>query len=251
MRLRDSAESAPKPMVPIGYRPILWHIMKYYAHFGHTEFILCLGHQAHTIKDYFLNYSEALSNDFVLSKGGTSLQLLGSDIQDWRVTFVNTGLDVCVGQRLVAVRDHIGDDDVFLANYADGLSDIDINAMIRFASDRDSVACFAGVEPNGSFHVVESDEQGRVHGIHNVAASGIRINGGFFVLKREIFDYIHKGEELVEEPFQRLIEAGKLLVYHHDGFWACMDTFKERQQLVDLYSTGSAPWTIWENGRKT
>lgn len=251
MRLRDSTESAPKPMVHVGHRPILWHIMKYYAHFGHTEFILCLGHQAHVIKDYFLNYSEELSNDFILSNGGRTRDLLNTDIQDWRITFVNTGLHKCVGERLMAVRSHVENDDMFLANYADGVSDIDLHRLVAFAKERDAVACFAGVEPNGTFHVVESDDAGLVHGITDVARSGMRINGGFFALKSDIFDYMEQGDELVEAPFRRLIAKGRLAVYHHDGFWACMDTFKEKQQLEELYEKGRAPWMLWENGVRT
>src|SRR5690606_390330 len=124
----------------------------------------------------------------------------------------------------------------------------DVNRLVAFARKCDSVACFAGVEPNGTFHVVESDDSGLVRGFTDVARSGMRINGGFFVLKNEIFDYMRPGDELVEAPFRRLIAEGKLAVYNHDGFWACMDTFKEKQQLEDLYEKGRAPWMLWENG---
>ena len=248
MRLKEFSESTPKPMVPVGYRPIMWHVMKYYAHYGHTEFIACLGHQGHAIKEYFLDYNEALSNDFVLTRGGHEMQLLSSDIQEWKITFVDTGQNTCVGERLMAVREHIGDDEMFLANYTDGLSDVDLDAMIKLAKDRQCVACFAGVEPNGSFHVVEAADDGMVKDIKPVAAAGLRINGGFFVLRKEIFDYMRPGEELVGAPFYRLIEAGKLVSYRHDGFWACMDTFKEKQVLDDFFASGQAPWMIWANG---
>lgn len=247
MRLRDFSESIPKPMVPIGYRPILWHVMKYYAHFGHTDFILALGHKANYIKEYFLNYSEALSNDFVLSEGGRKLELLSSDIQNWTITCVDTGLTACVGERLMAVRHLLEGEDRFLANYSDGVSDVDINAMIQFAEEHDKVACFVGVEPNGTFHVVDSDPDGTVRKIDSVVQSGLRINGGFFVLKQSIFDYMEPGDELVEAPFRRLIEAEQLVTYEHDGFWACMDTFKEKQILDDLYDKGQAPWRVWRS----
>lgn len=247
MRLRDYSESIPKPMVPIGYRPILWHIMKYYAHFGHTDFILALGHKANYIKEYFLNYSEALSNDFVLSEGGRKLELLSSDIQSWTITCVDTGLSSCVGERLMAVRHLLEGEEHFLANYSDGVSDVDINEMVDFAKERDKVACFVGVEPNGTFHVVDSDANGTVNKIDSVVQSGLKINGGFFVLKQEIFDYMRPGEELVEEPFRRLIAAGELVTFRHDGFWACMDTFKEKQILDDLYDKGEAPWQVWKH----
>ncbi len=248
MRLRDYSESVPKPMVPIGYRPILWHVMKYYAHFGHTDFILALGHKANYIKEYFLDYSEALSNDFVLSEGGRKLELLSSDIQNWTITCVDTGLTACVGERLMAVKHLLKGEDRFLANYSDGVSDVDINEMIRFSTERDKVACFVGVEPNGTFHVVDSLADGTVKKIDSVVQSGLKINGGFFVLKKEIFDYMKPGEELVEEPFRRLIEAGELLTYTHEGFWACMDTFKEKQILDDMFDRGTAPWEVWKNG---
>ena len=245
MRLREYSQTTPKPMVPVGYRPILWHVMKYYAHFGHNEFILCLGHQGHVIKEYFLNYNEALSNDFVLTRGGGKMELLSSDIDNWKITFVDTGLRACIGERLVAVRDHIGDDEMFLANYSDGVSDIDLDAMIRMARERDSVATFAGVQPNGSFHVIDAAADGSVSNVVPLAAAGLQINGGFFVLKNEIFDYIRDGEDLVEAPFYRLIEEGRLSAYQHQGFWACMDTFKEKQVLDDFYASGRAPWMIW------
>jgi len=250
MRLQEYSGAVPKPLVPIGDRPILWHIMKYYAHYGHTEFILCLGHKAHAIKEYFLSYNEALSNDFVLSRGGNEVRLLDTDIHDWKITFVNTGLDACVGERLMAVRDFVSEDGYFLANYADGLSDIDVNDMIRYATERNSVACFAGVEPNASFHVIESDDGGSVTRISNVARSGIRINGGFFVLHQTVFDYMEPGDELVEEPFERLIREGRLSTYKHSGFWACMDTFKEKQQLEDLFQNGEPPWMVWEQKKR-
>lgn len=245
MRLREYSQAVPKPMIPVGYRPIMWHVMKYYAHFGHNEFILCLGHQGHVIKEYFLNYNEALSNDFVLTSGGEDMKLLSSDIHNWKITFVDTGLQACVGERLMAVREHIGDDEMFLANYTDGVSNIDLDAMIQLAKDKNAVACFAGVEPNGSFHVVNVEDDGTVANVVPLAAAGLRINGGFFVLRKEIFDYMRPGEELVEAPFYRLIEAGRLVSYKHRGFWACMDTFKEKQVLDDFYASGQAPWMIW------
>ncbi len=246
MRLREYSESVPKPMVPVGYRPIMWHVMKYYAHFGHKDFILCLGYQGHVIKEYFLNYNEALSNNFILSDGGHDLQLLSSDIQDWKITFVDTGLSASIGERLLAVRDYVKDEEYFLANYTDGVSDVDLNAMIALAKARQSVACFASVEPNGAYHVIEADsDSGLVRDIKPVAAAGLRINGGFFVMRSDVFDYMRQGEDLVEAPFYRMIAENKLVSYCHRGFWACMDTFKEKQVLDDLYASGEAPWMIW------
>lgn len=246
MRLRDGAENTPKPMVNIGYRPILWHIMKYYAHYGHKDFILCLGYKGDMIKRYFLDYDETLSNNFVLTEGGRQIQLLNSDIHDWRITFVDTGLRANIGQRLKAVEPYLADDDIFMANYSDGLTDLDLNAYLEHFRKSGKIGSFVAVKPNSSFHVVSMDSQGLVGSIRDISRSGIRINGGFFAFRREIFDYIYEGEELVYEPFQRLIERKQLLAYSYDGFWACMDTFKEKQQLEDMYTSGNAAWEVWK-----
>ena len=250
MRMRDYSETIPKPMVPIGYRPIIWHVMKYYAHYGHKDFILCLGYKADVIKDYFRHYDECVSNDFVLSDGGKNVELLNSDIDDWRITFVDTGLNANIGMRLKAVEKHLQNEEVFLANYTDGLSDVNLHALVEKFLTSQKLACFVSVKPKASFHLITLDEEGIVKSIGHIAKSGARINGGFFVLRREIFQYMRDGDELVEEPFRRLIAAGQLLSYTHDGFWACMDTFKEMQQLEDLYSHGQAPWILW-NGSGT
>ena len=245
MRMREYSENIPKPMVPIGYRPILWHVMKYYAHFGHQDFVLCLGHRADIIKKYFLEYDECLSNDFVLSQGGKNLDLLSSDIHDWRITFADTGLNSNIGQRLAAVEKYVGGDEYFLANYTDGLSDVPVDKVIQKLRETNCVACFVSVRPQASFHLVDSDADGVVKGVRHIRHGGARINGGYFVMQREIFRYIKPGEELVEEPFRRLIQEGRLLTYSHDGYWACMDTFKEKQELEDLFNHGKAPWAIW------
>jgi glucose-1-phosphate cytidylyltransferase len=246
MRMREYSEAVPKPMVPIGYRPILWHVMKYYAHYGHKDFILCLGYKANVIKQYFLAYDECISNDFTYSQGGKKLELLARDIHEWNITFVDTGLRSNVGQRLSAVRKFLDDDEVFLANYSDGLSDLPLPEMIEDFRKRNKIAAFLGVKPNASFHMIQMDDNGLVKDIRHVAESNQRINGGFFVFRHEIFDYLRDGEELVHEPFLRLIEAQQLLAYRHEGFWACMDTIKEVQQLEELYSQGRAPWEVWK-----
>lgn len=246
MRLREFSENIPKPMVPIGYRPILWHVMKYYAHFGHREFILCLGYRADAIKQYFLNYDECLSNDFTLSRGGKNIDLHHSDIQDWSITFAETGINSNIGMRLKAVEKYVGADEMFLATYADGLTDLDMNELIAYAKGTTKIATFACVKPNLSYHLVEVSTQGRVNNIRSMAESNTRINGGFFVFRREIFQHIQEGEELVLEPFQRLIRLNQLMGYSYDGFYASMDTFKDKQHLDDLYSKGTAPWEVWK-----
>lgn len=249
-RLREFSENLPKPMVHIGYRPILWHVMKYYAHYGHKDFILCLGYKADVIKNYFLNYNECTSNDFTLLDGGKKLQLLNSDIQDWKITFVDTGLTSNIGQRLKAVEKYLGDEEVFLANYSDGLTDLFLPEFLDCFYKHDKIASFLCVRPSHSFHLVSTKEDGVVSEIRDVKQAGIRINGGYFVFKKEIFKYINSGDELVCEPFQRLIDRQQLIAYKYDGFWACMDTFKEQQQLDDLYSQGKAPWEVWKSSEQ-
>ena len=245
LRLRDYADHIPKPMVSIGYRPLLWHIMKYFAHFGHTEFILCLGYRGDLIKQYFLNYDECLSNDFVLSNGGKALELANTDIHDWKITFVDTGLRSNIGQRLLAVQKYVANEEVFLANYADGLTDLNLSGYLDYARRFDKIATFLSVKPNLSYHVAMTDANGLVTGIKEFTQSGIRINAGFFVLKQDIFKYVRPGEELVIEPFQRLIRNQQLAAYEYDGFFAAMDTFKDKQQLDGIYDDGRAPWEIW------
>ena len=243
MRIRDN-ENIPKPMITIGYRPVMWHLMKYYAHFGIKDFILCLGYRADYIKNYFLTYNECLSNDFTLSDGGRTLELLKSDIGDWRITFVDTGLNANIGQRLKAVERHLDGEEYFLANYADGLSDLNLNQQLDHFFSHKRTASFVSVKPNLSFHFVNADEQGRVKTIENFGRTHLRINGGFFVFHRDIFRYMRPGEELVHEPFQRLVADDQLLAYEYDGFWQAMDTFKDRQGLEELYAAGNAPWEL-------
>lgn len=251
MRLRDYAENVPKPMVPLGYRPLIWHLMKYYAHHGHRDFILCLGYRGDIIKNYFLNYEEGLSNDFILSEGGRKRELLTSDIEDWKITFVETGQASNIGQRLMAVKRHLAGEEMFLANYADGLTDLPLTEQIEAFKKSGATACFASVKPNMSFHFVAVDPSGKVS-FRDLTESGLRVNGGFFVFKQEVFDSMKPGEELVEEPFARLAENRKLLAYPYDGFWMAMDTAKDKQRMDELHGGSKPPWYVWKNnGRPT
>lgn len=252
MRLRDYSETLPKPMVPIGYRPILWHVMKYYAHFGHKDFILCLGYRADSVKNYFLNYNECVSNDFVLSAGGKSLELYNSDIQDWRITFADTGVESNIGMRLKAVEKYLDGEEEFLANYSDGLTDLNLPEQLDHFHKHDKVASFLAVRPSLSYHMVsiEEGESNLVSGIRAINNGSVRINGGFFIFKTKIFDYIREREELVNGPFSRLIDEQQLIGYPYDGYWASMDTFKDKQELDSQWGTGSAPWEVWKNTRQ-
>ena len=245
-RLREFSESIPKPMVNIGYRPILWHLMKYYAYYGHNDFILCLGYRADYIKNYFLNYEESLSNDFILSQGGNKIELLNSDIQDWKITFVDTGLTSNIGQRLMAVKEHLDGEEIFLANYSDGLSNIPLPDYIEYFKQRPKIASFASVKPTQCFHLVSFDNTGTVDAIEHIGTANVWINGGFFIFRHAIFDYIKSGEDLITEPFYRLIEQRQLITYRYDGFWACMDRFKDKQRLEDMYQSGQVPWKVWQ-----
>jgi glucose-1-phosphate cytidylyltransferase len=252
MRIRD-AEDIPKPMVLIGQRPILWHVMKYYAHYGHKDFVLCLGYKAEAIKNYFLNYNECASNDFVLSGGGKNLELVSSDIHDWRITFADTGISSNIGMRLKAAEKYLEGEEEFLANYSDGLTDLPLPKQLDHFHQQDKIASFLCVRPNLSYHLV-SIAQGNgslVSDIHAIDNGSVRINGGFFIFKKQIFDYMREKEELVIEPFHRLVKEKQLIGYAYDGFWASMDTFKDRQHLEGLASGGLAPWEIWKgNGNQ-
>jgi len=252
LRLREHSERVPKPMVPIGYRPILWHVMKYYAHFGHKDFVLCLGYKADVVKEYFLDYNEALSNDFVLNgnghdgRHGNHVELLSTDIHDWRITFADTGLHANIGQRLKAAQRYLDGEDVFLANYGDVLTDAPLPELIDDFRRKDKVAAFISVKPTYTFHVVTAQEDGVVERIDDVRVSDIWINGGYMILRKEIFDYIGEGEELVREPFQRLIKQDLLLAYRYEGFWAPMDTLKDQQDLESQYEAGNPGWAVWQ-----
>lgn len=244
MRLRGYADDVPKPMVTIGTRPILWHLMKYYSHFGFKDFVLCLGYRGNCIKDYFLHYDESVSNDFVWSKGGKKIEFANRDIEDWTIAFVETGEKSNIGERLKMAERYIGDDEMFLANYGDGLSDLPLPSMMEAFQRSNAVASLLLVQPTASFDIVSTTPSGTVAEICPLVRSDIWINGGFFIMRKEIFRYLQPGEELVREPFQRLIEQGALLSYKYHGFWQCMDTFKDKSHLEEL-NQGDAPWKVW------
>jgi glucose-1-phosphate cytidylyltransferase len=245
-RLREHSDTIPKPLVSVGQRPIIWHLMRYYAHFGHKDFILALGYRGDMIKEFFLNYNECTSNNFVLSQGGRKIELLTSDIDDWRITFVETGLQSNLGQRLLRVRDFLHDEEMFLANYSDGLCDLPLDRYIDDFTRRDAVASFVAVRTAQSFHAVQVQDGGLVTGLGKLRESDFWINGGYFVFRQRIFDVINEGEELVEQPFQRLIERQELRAYRHVGFFQAMDTFKDKMTLDSMEASGDCPWKVWK-----
>jgi glucose-1-phosphate cytidylyltransferase len=244
-RLREHSETIPKPLVTVGSRPIMWHLMRYYAHFGHKDFILCLGYRGDMIRDYFLNYRDHMTNDFVLSLPQRDITLLQKDVEDWRITFVDTGMHSNLGQRLLRVRHLLRDEPMFLANYSDGLSDLDLGSAVADFQRTDAVASFLAVRPAQSFHAVSADESGVVQSIAPISKSDVWVNGGFFCLRNSVFDVLHEGEELVEEPFQRLMAKKKLLARKHNGFWAAMDTFKDKITFDRMEAKGDCPWMLW------
>jgi glucose-1-phosphate cytidylyltransferase len=248
-RLRDLSGGLPKPMVNIGSKPILWHLMKYYAHYGHKDFVLCLGYKAEVIKNFFLNYDQCLSSDFTLREGSRQMHSQESDIPDWNITCIDTGLKSNIGQRLKAVESYVQDEEYFLANYADALSDLPLPNMVDEFKKSGKIGSFICVKPSQSFSVVTLGRGDGVEKIEYVRDTDFLINGGYFVFRKDIFRYIKTGEELVVEPFRRLIDENQLLGYRYDRFWQCMDTFKEQQELNDMFELGQAPWEVWKRNK--
>jgi glucose-1-phosphate cytidylyltransferase len=202
-------------MIPIGHQPILWHVMQYYSQYGHQDFILCLGYKANVVKDYFLNYKQTVNSDCTVSHFGKKIELLGERPPDWRVSLVDTGIWRNIGQRLVAVRHLVKNEETFLANYSDGLTDAPLSDMIDQFRKSGRIGCFIAIHPPITFHLAEFDENGIVRRMRESRESEIWINGGYFILRKEIFDYIQEGDELVAQPFKRLIERGELMAYRY------------------------------------
>ncbi|MEV6392028.1 glucose-1-phosphate cytidylyltransferase [Nocardia xishanensis] len=245
MRMRDGSDDMiPKPMQLVGPRPLLWHVMRYYAHFGHKEFILCLGYGAEHIKNFFLTYQESVSNDFVIREG--RVELLRSDISDWSITFVDTGVESAIGERLRRVRQYLGEDEIFLANYADVLTDAPLDEMIAEFADSGAAASMMVVPPQSSFHCVDLTPTGEVKDIMPVARMPLWENGGYFVLTQEVFDLLPPDGDLVADACGTLAGQGRLFGYRHLGFWKPADTFKERAELDAGYRAGVRPWMVWE-----
>jgi glucose-1-phosphate cytidylyltransferase len=241
-RIREYAEGIPKPMIPIGHQPILWHVMQYYSQYGHRDFVLCLGYKANVVKDYFLNNKQAANNDCTISQFGKKVELLGEGPVDWRVSLIDTGIWRNIGQRLLAVRHLVQDEEMFLANYSDGLTDAPLPEMIDRFKRSGKIACFIAIHPPITFHLADFDEDGTVRRMSASNESAMWINGGYFIFRKEIFDFIQEGDELVVEPFKRLIDRGELMAYRYEGFWRAMDTLRDRQVLEEMIERGDSPW---------
>ena len=246
-RLREETEYRPKPMVEIGNRPVLWHIMKIYASYGFKDFILCLGYKGNMIKEYFLNY-EAMNNDFTINIGRHNQILVHNNHteNDWLVTLVNTGDETQTGARVKRIEKYI-DSDTFMLTYGDGVANIDISRLLSYHRSHGKCATMTGVKPSSRFgelvlednHVVKFNEK-------PAAMEGI-INGGYFVLNRKIFDYLSEDDDCVfeKDPLENLSADRELMVYNHEGFWQCMDTYREMELLNAYWKNNLAPWRIW------
>jgi glucose-1-phosphate cytidylyltransferase len=246
-RLREETEYRPKPMVSIGSRPILWHIMKTYANYGYKDFVLCLGYKGNMIKEYFLNY-EAMNNDFTINLGDhNNIKLYNNSHEnDWNVTLVNTGEDAMTGARVKRVEKFI-DGDTFLLTYGDGVADINIGNLVKYHQSHVKIGTMTGVRPSSRFGELHI-QNNRVMKFNEKPQSmeGL-INGGYFVLNTGFFDYLHNDDECVLEkgPLEKLVKDGQLMVYQHLGFWQCMDTYREFELLNSLWKSNNAPWRVW------
>lgn len=250
MRMRDGVSTAPKPMAMVGERPLLWHVMRYYAHWGHTDFVLCLGYGASAIKDFFLNYDETKSNDFVIENGAHDVTLLRTDISDWRVTFVDTGLNSAIGERLLRVRRFVDGEEMLMANYADVLTTASLPDMVERFEASDAVASLLAVPPQSSHHVVDIGDDGLITQVIPMRDLRQWENGGYFLLRPEIFDHLREGEDLVEDAImRRLVPQRRVLAYPYKGYWSPADTVKERARLEEMYQQGNCPWMIWDPER--
>lgn len=243
-RIREYSENIPKPMIPVGHQPILWHVMQYYSQYGHRDFVLCLGYKANIIKEFFLGYRRQAYSDCIVSGFGANVELLGEPEEDWRVTLIDTGIWRNIGERLWAVREHVENEDIFLANYSDGLTDVRLDDMVERFKASGKLACFLAIPPPLTYHLADIDDSGKVREFRTSDRADIWINGGYFLFRKQIFDFMREGEELVIEPFARLIEANELMAYKYVGFWRSMDTLKDRQVLEDMVEQGKMPWRI-------
>lgn len=247
-RIRDVADDIPKPMIPVGRLPILWHVMKYYASFGFDDFVLCLGHKGHVIKDFFLNY-ETSTRDVTVQLGSSSELKFHTkhDESSWTVTLADTGSDTMTGGRIAKIEKYVQNERFFLT-YGDGLSDVDLKGLLEFHKRQKTVATVTGVRPPGRFGELAISSSGIAQQFNEKPqTSGGRISGGFFVCEPSIFDVLPDQDDLVfeEAPLRSLVAAKQLSVYEHDGFWQCMDTYRDWQLLTSMERSAKAPWKIW------
>lgn len=248
-RMREYSQRLPKPLADVRNHPILWYVMKYYAHYGFNDFILCLGFRADIIQSYFEHYLFHKSGDFQFIDGGKKITLLGEDIKNWNITFVDSGVNATIGDRLLSAQPYIGENEWFMANYSDAVTSMHLPDLIEYAQRQNKIACLTAVHPNHSFHTIKMNESGLVQKVEDLRDAGVLINGGYFVLNHEIFRYLQPGEELVVEAFNRLIQRDELCAYRYDGTWSCVDTYKDRESMEQMMNAGSADWLVWDKTR--
>ena len=244
-RLSEETVVKPKPMVELGGKPILWHIMKIYSHYEINDFIICLGYKGYLIKEYFANYFLHMS-DVTLNLRNNEVKVHQNSSEPWTVTLVDTGAETMTGGRLRRVRDHIGDE-TFCFTYGDGVGDIDVGRLVQFHEEQGSLATLTAVQPPGRFGVIDLDAE-KIRGFEEKpAGDGGWINGGFFVMEPKVIDLIQDDQTILErEPLEALARTGQLSAFKHDGFWQPMDTLRDKIYLDDLWNSGRAPWKVWE-----
>ena len=244
-RLKEETEFRPKPLVEVGGKPILWHIMKIYSHYGFNDFVLCLGYKGQLIKQYFFDYSYA-HNDFTIDLGSPGeIHFHGKHHEDrWKVTLADTGLETLTGGRIKAVEKYV-DTDPFFVTYGDGVADIDLRDLLSFHRKQGKIATITGVQPRTQFGMIKVGSSGDVIGFKEKPVLNDWANGGFFVFNRRVFNYLGRDMMLEKEPFMRLTEKGELALYRHKGFWQCLDTFKDLEYLNNLWIREKAPLRVW------
>lgn len=247
-RLREETEFKPKPMVTVGGYPILWHIMKTYSHFGINDFVLCLGYKGDVIRQFFLN-QEFMTNDITIGlKGQKRMVHENSKIDDWNVTLVDTGANTMTGGRIKRIQKYISEDNFFVT-YGDGVADINISALLAHHKKIQTIGTLSGVNPQSRFGMIKSDQSGIVtEFVEKPVLYDDFVNGGYYVFKKDFFDYLSSDESCVLEktPLSNLAEKKQLSLYKHRGFWACMDTYRDFMMLNEIWDSGKVPWKIWK-----
>ena len=245
-RISEESHLKPKPMIEIGEKPILWHIMKLFSHYGHNEFIICAGYKQHVIKEWFADYFLHTSDVTFDFTGGSNEMIVHNHVAEpWKVTIIDTGLHTMTGGRIKRIRDYVGDE-AFFMTYGDGVSDVDINRLLAFHRAQDSLCTLTAIQPEGRFGILEITDS-HVDAFREKEQADMGwVNAGFMVIEPEIFDYIAGDEIMFErEPLEQLAREKQLTCYKHDGFWQCMDTLRDKQKLEDLWARDVAPWKVW------
>lgn len=245
-RISEESHLKPKPMIEIGERPILWHIMKIYSHYGFNDFVICLGYKGYCIKEYFAHYFLHESDVTFDFRNANQRMIHTHSAEPWSVTLVNTGLETMTGGRVKRIKEYVGNEP-FMLTYGDGVADVNIRELVDYHTSHGKLATVTSIQPAGRFGALDLDSNNVIHGFkEKPKGDGAWINGGFFVMQPEVFDHIDGDSTVLEkEPLERLTNDGQLVAYKHNGFWQPMDSMRDKNQLEDLWKTGSAPWKVW------